>query len=91
MQISLVTPDEMAVSFAQKLRRIRKRRKITQKDLAKQSGVSYASVVKFEQTGQISLVSFIKIAMSLDCTSELEDLFTRPVYLDITEVINDAK
>jgi hypothetical protein len=57
--------------------------------LADRSNVSYASLRKFEETGQISLISLTKIAMELGLASELKALFTQPVYLNIDEVLND--
>ena len=71
--------------------RVRKRKKITQKVLASRSNVSYATLRKFEKTGQISLESFIKLTMELGMTNELEALFTTPVYTSIEEVIRDGR
>ena len=68
---------------------IRKRRKITQKQLADRSNVSYAALKKFEQTGQISLISLVKITMELGMADEIKALFSKPVYLNIDEVLND--
>ena len=83
------TPSDIALRLARKLRSIRKRRKITQKQLAARSNVSYATLRKFEQTGQISLESFVKLTMELGVVSEINDLFTQPVYNSIEEVVND--
>lgn len=85
----LFAPSDVAKELAQRLKRIRKRRKITQHQLAARSNVSYASLCRFEQTGQISLESFIKLSMELGVIDEIRDLFTRPVYSSIEEVIND--
>ncbi len=85
------TPSDVAMKLAQKLKSIRKRRKITQKQLAARSNVSYATLRKFEKTGQISLESFIKITMELGLTSELDHMFSVPVYNSIEEVINEQK
>ena len=83
------TPSDITLRLARKLRSIRKRRKITQKQLAARSNVSYATLRKFEQTGQISLESFVKLTMELGVVSEINDLFTQPVYNSIEEVVND--
>jgi len=83
------TPSDIALRLARKLRSIRKRRKITQKQLAARSNVSYATLRKFEQTGQISLESFVKLTIELGVVSEINDLFTQPVYNSIEEVVND--
>lgn len=85
------TPDDIALKIAKRIKDVRKRRKITQKQLAARSNVSYASYRKFEETGQIAFVSLIKIAMELGLTNDINDLFTEPVYLSIQEVINENK
>ncbi len=83
------TPAEITLDLAKRVKKIRKRRKITQKQLADRSNVSYASLKKFEQTGQISLISLVKIAMELGLADEIKSLFSQPVYLNIDEVLND--
>ena len=85
------TPNDIAFRTANKIKRIRKRKKITQEILAAKSNVSYASLKRFERTGEISFVSLIKICMELGVEDEIKDLFTRPVYNSIEEVIRDAR
>lgn len=87
----LYAPSDVAKTLAQRLKRIRKRRKITQRQLASRSNVSYASLCRFEQTGLISLESFIKLSMELGVIDEVRDLFSRPVYASIEEVLNDRR
>lgn len=84
-------PSDVAKRLADKIKRIRKRKKITQEQLAARSNVSYATLRKFEQTGRISLESFIKLAMELGVIGEINSLFEQPVYSSIEEVINDRK
>lgn len=85
------TPSDIMLRLAKRLKSIRKRKKITQKVLASRSNVSYATLRKFEQTGQISLESLIKLSMELGVISEINSLFTQPVYGSIEEVINERK
>ena len=68
------TPEELDQKLAQRVRKIRKRRSITQEKLASISGVSYGSIKRFETTGQISLLSLTKIAIALDLA---EDVYKR--------------
>ena len=91
MEYIFDTPSDVAIRLANKIKSIRKRRKITQKQLAGRSNVSYASLRKFEATGQISLESFIKLVMELGLKDELDNLFSSPVYNSIDEVINERK
>ncbi len=86
----LFAPSDIAKELAGRLKRIRKRKKITQRQLASRCNVSYASLCRFEQTGLISLEAFIKLTMELGVIGEVKELFTRPVYASIEEVINDS-
>uniref|UniRef100_UPI004028EC5B helix-turn-helix domain-containing protein n=1 Tax=Agathobacter rectalis TaxID=39491 RepID=UPI004028EC5B len=80
---------EINNNIAQKIVRLRKRKKITQKQLAARSGVSLGSLKRFEQSGEISLQSLTKIAIALDVENELEDLFNNVPFASIEEVINE--
>ena len=82
-------PSDVTKRLALRMKNIRKRKKITQKQLAGRSNVSYATLRKFEKTGQISLESFVKLTMELGVVNEINELFTRPVYNSIEEVINE--
>ena len=85
------TPEELDQKLAQRERKIRKRRSITQEKLASISGVSYGSIKRFKTTGQISLLSLTKIAIALDLADELRNIFTQVPYKDIQEVINETR
>ena len=85
------TAEEIDLALAKRVRNIRKRRGISQEELSKKSGVSYGSVKRFENTGMISLLSLTKIAMELDCVDDIKDMFTKAVYRNIQEVINENK
>ena len=85
------TPEELDQKLAQRVRKIRKRRSITQEKLASISGVSYGSIKRFETTGQISLLSLTKIAIALDLADELRNIFTQVPYKDIQAVINETR
>lgn len=83
------TWTEINNDIAQKIVCLRKRKKITQKQLAARSGVSLGSLKRFEQSGEISLQSLTKIAIALDVENELEDLFNNVPFASIEEVINE--
>ncbi len=63
-----ITPDDTLSKLPTLLRQHRIREGLTQTQLAEKSNVSLSVVRKFEQTGQISLESFIKLAFTLDLT-----------------------
>lgn len=71
------TAEELDKNLALRVRKIRKRRKISQQKLADLSGVSYGSIKRFETSGQISLLALTKIAMALDMADELRNIFPR--------------
>ena len=82
------TPNEIAKSLADKIKKHRKKLKISQEVLAQKSGVSLGSIKRFETKYEISLQSFIKIAIDLNLDSDIENLFTTKIYTYIEEVIN---
>lgn len=85
------TPEEMDLALAQRIRRIRKRRSISQEKLSRMSGVSFGSVKRFENTGKISLLSLTKLAVALGCGDEIRNMFTQVSYRNIEEVISENR
>lgn len=85
------TSDEIIMLVANNTKMLRKRLKISRQKLSELSGVSYGSIKRFEETGNISLLSLTKIAMALDVTGDIKKLFTEVPYKSIQEVINEQK
>lgn len=81
------TPGEVQMLIAGRIRMIRRRRKISQKKLSGLSGVSLGSLKRFEQSGEISFLSLIKIAAALGLNTEMEHLFEEVPPLSIEEII----
>ncbi len=72
--------------------RFKKRRKeigLTQKQMAERSGVTYASLRRFEQTGEIAFSSLIKLAKVLKCMDDFNGLFKTPIIKDLKDYKND--
>lgn len=82
------TWGEINIGIANRMIQLRKRKKISQKELAARSGVSLGSLKRFEQSGEISLRSFTKLAIALEVEEELELLFSQVPFDSIEEVIN---
>ena len=80
---------EIDTDIAKRMSQLRKRRKISQKELAVRSGVSLGSLKRFEQSGEISLQSLTKLAIALEVEGELEDLFSEVPFASIEEVLNE--
>lgn len=86
---NIKTPQEVENLISSRIRLIRKRKKISQAQLSEKSGVSLGSVKRFENTGDISFKSLIKISIALGIENEIIDLFEQVPYESIEEVINE--
>ena len=85
------TPEEINQSIAENTRRLRKRKKMSRKKLSELSGVSYASIKRFEETGYISFLSLTKIAIAFGAEQDIKRIFSEVPYNSIQEVINEQK
>lgn len=81
------TWNEINTEIANRMIQLRKRKKISQKELAARSGVSLGSLKRFEQSGEISLKSFTKLTIALGVEEELVSLFSEVSFDSIEEVI----
>ena len=75
MKVSIKSPFEVAKEIAKKAQEKRLKLNISQQTLAEKSGVSYGTLKKFEQKGQISLESLLKIALALGKMDKFESIF----------------
>lgn len=73
--LSKQNPKSIELGIANRLREIRKSMKISQAQLANETGVSLGSIRRFEKTGLISLSSLVKISSRLNVIDEIENLF----------------
>ena len=85
------TAEEIDKKLAERVKNIRKRRKITQEALSEKSGVSYGSIKRFETTGMISFLALTKLAIALGCVDEIRELFADIPYGSIEEVIRENR
>lgn len=68
-------PSQVQLELASRFREIRRNKKVSQSQLANKSGVSLGSIKRFEQTGQISLESLLKLAHLFDRLSDFDAVF----------------
>lgn len=90
--ISIKSPFEVAREIAKKAQDKRLKLNLSQQTLSEKSGVSYGTLKKFEQKGQISLESLLKIALALGEMDTFEHVFAKsddelPASLD--ELLDD--
>lgn len=83
-------PIDIARQVADREKAKRKKRKMTQAELSKRAGMSLGSLKRFEQTGEISFVSLLRIADVLDEMENFQKLFTNKEYASIQEVIDEG-
>ena len=83
----VLTEPQIKEKIATNFKKRRKEHKISQKQLAIKSGVSFGSIKRFEQTGEISLSNLIKIALILDLEKDLFSLFTTPYFENIEDML----
>ncbi len=83
--IPTVTEKTTIQNMVERFKMRRKERRLSQKTLAQTSGVSYASIRRFERTGEISLRSLVKLANAIGCLSDFEELFKHEIILSVKE------
>ena len=88
MNMDITTPRELGQMIAFNVRTHRKARKLSLKRLSEISGVSYGSMKRFESSGEISLISLLKIAVVLDCADAFKQLFSDIRPQSIQEIID---
>ncbi|MCJ8322919.1 MAG: helix-turn-helix transcriptional regulator [Rhizobiales bacterium] len=91
--LSLLTASQAQESIAKNLRTKRLGTGLTQAGLADRSGVSLPSLRRFEQSGNISLESLLKLLMTLNSLEQFVQS-TEPIsteFSSIDDVLNDKK
>ena len=84
---NLKSPIEFAKDISKRAKQKRIYLNLTQRELAERSGVSFGSLKRFEQKGEISLKHLLQIAIVLRSANEFEFLFKEQRYQSIDEVI----
>ena len=80
-------------NLAQNVRERRLQMDLTQEGLAERSGVPLSTLRKFEQTGMISLESFLKILSIVGGLEEIIEVLkpNKPAFKSIDEVLKSDK
>lgn len=83
---SLLTPAEMGRELATRVKNLRLLQGWKRDTLAERSGVSAASLKRFERTGQTSLENLLRLAHTFACLQEFDQLFRPPAAKSLTEL-----
>ena len=81
----------MAVNVAKRFRLVRKTKKMTIKEVSKRSGVPYSTLRRFESTGEISFMGFVKIMSTIDEDREIQGILADWLPGSIDDVIRYNK
>ena len=91
ISFSLMPAKDIAAEIALRLRSRRLAQNLTLEGLARRSGVPLGTLKKFERTGQIALVSFIRLAIALKDEAALEKLLLEQKFETLDEVLQSVK
>ena len=92
MNIYAISPPvEVAADLGSRLRSKRLAVNLTQEGLARRSGVALGTLKKFERTGAISLVSFIRLIVALGEEAALERLLADREFETLDQVLTAPK
>ena len=78
--------DDIARMLADDFRKRRIEKNMTREQVAEKSGVAVSNIVRFEQKGLISLKNLIGIALAMEYTSEIKNIFAEPKYSTMEEL-----
>ena len=84
--VDYLTEEKVVENLVNRVIARRKELKISQKDLAVKSGVSYGSIRRFETTGEISLKSLIQIAKVLNSLEDFNKLFVHTQITNLKDI-----
>lgn len=89
VSISLLPSEEIAAELAARVKARRLSLNLSLEGMSQRSGVALGTLKKFERTGQISLLSFIRLAVALRDEAALEGLLQPPEYASLDEVLQE--
>lgn len=84
-------PLTISAQISERIKARRLEKNLSQEALAIKSGVSYSVLRKFENSGEISFISFIKIVVALGMSEELATLFTSQQFSSMDELLSNKK
>lgn len=87
--VNVLTVQAAENNLKERFKKRRKEKGLSQRKIATLSGVSYSSVRRFEDKGEISLRSLLELARVLGLLEEFNVLFSRPIITDLRNYNND--
>ena len=87
--VNVLTVQAVENNLKERFKKRRKEKGLSQRKIATLSSVSYSSVRRFEDKGEISLHSLLELARVLGLLEEFNVLFSTPVITDLRNYNND--
>ncbi len=91
ISFTLMPSEDISAEIAIRLRNRRLAQNLTLEGLAHRSGVPLGTLKKFERSGQISLVSFIRLVIALKDEAALEKLLLEQEFETLDEILQRGK
>ena len=88
--VDVSTRQSVQIEIAKRFKKRRKEQKLSRKALSIKSDVSYASIRRFENTGEISLSSLLKLAQAMHYLKDFTGLFGNAIVTDLKEYKYDS-
>ena len=72
--LAINTPKKQLLALRDRFKERRLTLRYTQNSLAQMTGVSLGSIKRFESSGEISLKSFLKLSVTLECLDDFDSI-----------------
>ncbi len=87
---NILTPPEVEKLLADRFKNLRLQARYKRTTLARLSGVTVASLKRFETTGQVSLKNLLRLVHALERLPEFAELLTAPQATSLAELREQA-
>jgi transcriptional regulator with XRE-family HTH domain len=91
MTFTIMPSEDMALELASRVKDRRLAQSLTQEGLANRSGVPLGTLKKFERTGQIAFVSFVRLVTAVGDEAALENLLLKRKFETLDDVLDVRK
>ena len=84
--LSLINPEDAMYLLAERVKQSRLAENFSRKSLSERSGVSEASIKRFETTGEIALLSLLKLSYALGSMQDFDKVFAPKDVISIKDI-----
>jgi len=84
--LSLISPEEAMYQLAERVKQSRLAENFSRKSLSERSGVSEASIKRFETTGEIALLALLKLSYALGSMQDFDKVFAPKDVISIKDI-----